>query len=299
MRNLTSLFQDAAQIHGLTQKFLESNQQCALEIDEYLRAFGILFDLISVDATTFYSGHLFPFLEADTEISNSLLVASIGCYRLGFTSHRSVLELGLLSIFYDSSSDGERSRDDWLKAKTNTPFFKDMCTKLFKHPNFEDIQSKYDLKNDLATLYYRLCDFTHTKGGKHSNRRLGGNLLHGIFFNEGTFLDFISALKATVKMSVILHLVRYPVGLLHTPLYAKFGLNRPVGTFLSPEDSEHLKKIVGVPYNAILQSFADADSRAQGQANYVSALPDLPPKNVTDQFVELFKEGVVPITVEI
>ncbi len=273
----------ATNVHKQTQTFLDADSLLVSQINDHLRAFRSLLNLIP----KLFSGHLFPCIEAVSEIENAILVSSLGFYKLGFITLRNVLELSLLSVYFDRSGDSEKKIQRWLKSKDNTPFFNSVCQELFALENFQKIQSSCDLELELKSLFYKLSDYSHTKGYKFSNHGLGNNFSNFNVFNEKIFLEFIEQFKDVTRMSVVLHLIRYPVGLLHTPLFQKFGFDSIMGTFIEPWEGELLRSVVKTPLIDILQNLAYSDREAQSLARYINDFPDLTEQEISTTSLSL------------
>src|ERR1019366_2193276 len=92
--------QSAAQISELTDDLLSRDDALLHSIVNVMTAHRELGDLIPQTVSKFGSGHFFPFSESEFELSNSLLLARYGFYRYAFVALRSVLELGLLSVYW-------------------------------------------------------------------------------------------------------------------------------------------------------------------------------------------------------
>src|SRR5690606_34760165 len=88
-----------------TLKYFEENQN----VKDRIQTLGIVYSSIghSVPQTieNFWSGHSFPFSESWDDIQISATLCFFGLYKQAFSTLRSGLELGLLSVYYNINDD--------------------------------------------------------------------------------------------------------------------------------------------------------------------------------------------------
>src|SRR2546421_3533237 len=120
-----------------TATFFEDNPEYAQIIENYVLVFHCIFDLIPATVDNFWSGNLFPYTEAEYELHSSIYFATRGFYKHALNSLRSVLELGLLSVYWDIEDKSHIEIQEWLHSKEDTPFRKKVKKRLL--PTFRSL----------------------------------------------------------------------------------------------------------------------------------------------------------------
>jgi len=71
-------------------------------------------------------------------------------YKQAFSTLRSGLELGLLSVYYNINDDGHETVKEWFYSLdgpgSNTPRAEKIWKILLSNPNIEEYNNKFDLK---------------------------------------------------------------------------------------------------------------------------------------------------------
>jgi hypothetical protein len=273
-------------IRRATEEFLRREQSLHDQVSALTRAYYELQDLIPQTVEKLFSGHFFPFSESTFELANSSVLVQEGFYRYAFVGLRSVLELGLLSVYWDRKDKAEEDILGWLKAVEPTPFKNEILAGLRSISTVTEFEKSFDLGKLIGALYGSLSDFAHVRGYRYSSRGLnrGSNILQ---FNEDSFRAWANELRQVVGLVTTVHLLKYPVGLQHTPLDQKFGLNGPAGGFLNPWQADRLRAVLNPAHLAVLQEISDRDPNAQEMAAWVNDLPDISDEDFERQAFEL------------
>jgi len=267
-----------------TEEYFEKNEEFTEEINEYFWRFRSLFDLLPQTLEKFWSGHVFPFTEAEYEFECSIAFVEMGYYKHAIAALRSVLELGILSVYFDVDDKSEVDIKGWLNSAEPTPFRKNVQKKLLKHPNIYFFSQHYPIFNKFEILYGKLCDYSHTRGARYSSRKL--SLSNTNRFHEKSLSLWFGLVKEVVEVIAIFHLLKYPIGLQETPIEEKFGINGPAGGFLQPFQSENLKKIIQKDALRILQKISDQDPDVQGVLKWIRSFEDITEEELKKQFEE-------------
>jgi hypothetical protein len=282
--HLNNNFEHIFKAFKLNQDYLTKNNQYVKKTNLYIRVYKDLLDLIPETLDNFWSGHTFPYLESEYELESSIALASLGFYKQAIACLRNVLELGLLSIYYNLEDKGHEEIQKWFHALEDTPFKKKIIAKIMTEKNIEKYSHKINVEEKINTLYHRLCNFSHTKGFKHSSRELIQSNINQ--FIEDTFILWLDLLKHTVQLIVELHLLKYPIGLQYTPMENKYGINGPIGGFLEPFQIERIKKIFDAQTFKILKTISDEDKETVYLANEINNLPDITEEDFKKQMLE-------------
>jgi len=113
-----------------SENFLINNKNYIKTINIYLLAYKNLLDLIPETIENFWSGHIFPYTESEYELESSILLAFLGFYKQAINCLRNVLELGLLSLYFNLEDYGHKEIKNWLYSLENTPFKNKIMVKL-------------------------------------------------------------------------------------------------------------------------------------------------------------------------
>lgn len=135
-----------------TRNFLDQNPEIQKKISQCFEAYRYLSCLIPQSVENFASGHFFPFKESEYELENSFSLACIGYYRYSFIALRTSLELALLSVFWDREGKSHIEIKDWVRAKRDTPFKKQILEGLFQINNLKSFNLNTPLSKRYETL---------------------------------------------------------------------------------------------------------------------------------------------------
>ena len=255
-------------------------------------------DLTPQTTENYWSGHFFPWMESWDEIQISFNLCLFGFYKQAMVSLRSGLELGLLSVYWNLNDDGHEIIQDWLKSKTDTPYFnrskgkgedkvEGIWEKLEKHPNFVLFQQKYDIRNRILDLGF-LHNYVHTKGRRFSNS-IGLQKSNFQTFEEKGFVLWFEAFEEVIKVLSILHLIKHPIGVIRFDYSQKFGIDTPSFGGLQEFEVERLETIIGKEIFNIIESIAQADVKVKDVMEWISSLPDITDEEINEQVIELDK----------
>lgn len=274
-----------------TEKYLIANPNIREEIDKYVLAYRALLDLLPQTVNHFWSGHVFPYTESMYELEASMYFVKTGFYKHAINALRSVLELGILSVYWDINDRSYLDIQNWLKSEEDTPFKKEIVDRLLVNKNIKEYCNKTNFIDNFNDLYKKICNYTHTKGGRFSSRRLGNSNVNN--FKSDSVNLWLSYFKSVVVVIVTLHVLKYPVSLQFTPMEEKFGMNGPAGGFLNTTESENIKSIFSPQLLKILQSISDNDPDAISMAEWVNDHPDISPEEEQEQVDNFEKEMVL------
>lgn len=269
-------------------EYLKLNDEFADKIRKTLWVFQSLEDLVPQPLEKIMTGHMFPIAEANFELENSIELCKLGFYKHALIALRNVLELGLLAIYWDIDDKSHFNIQKWLYSFENTPFKNTVFKKLMTNENIERFDKTHNLFNDINILFGQLSNFVHTKGRLYSSN----DLVNANFnrFNEKSFLTWLKFMEKTVQYVVIVHILKYPVALQHTPCDQKFGLNGPVGLFLEPRQSEEIKQFLDGKILKTLQEISDNDPEALSLVEWVDKQPDISKEELEAQVKEFEKK---------
>lgn len=271
-----------------SNQYLDAQDEMVWKLFTTLRVFNDVGDLIPQTVERLFTNHMFPLFETGTALESSIQFCKMGFYKQAFTELRNVLELGLLSVYWELDDDGHIKMQDWLHSHERTPKMQKIIAKLTTNHNIKTFDDKHGFCDRIKTLYDELSGFTHTRGAKHSHQRLSRSNVNR--FNEKSMSKYLGLLFKVVNVVVIAYVLKYPVSLQHTPLYQKFGLNSPAGGFLDVDQSEALRRFLDGDVLKTLQAISDSDDYAVRLAQWVKDRPDLTPEQEQQQMNQFYKE---------
>lgn len=257
-----------------TNEFLETNKSdVAHQINDSVWIIRSLHDLLPETMDRIWSGHIFPLSEAGYELESSIVFCKLGFYKHAISCLRNVLELGLLSVYWDIEGQSHIDIQTWLRSLESTPFRKKVFAKLKRNQNILTFDKMHGIFEETGQLYEELCNFAHTKGMRFSSRALSPSNIS--VFQEGSIKLWLTFLLRVMRTVTAFHILKYPVALQHTPIDDKFGLNSPTGGFLLPFQADRIRHLYSAEVAATLQAISDNDSVAKSLAEWVNAKPDL------------------------
>ncbi|MBK7142461.1 MAG: hypothetical protein IPH75_10310 [bacterium] len=270
-----------------TLKYIESTG-----LNERIRRAGWVLQnaggMVPQHAESLWSGHFFPYVEATDELAVSLNLALFGFYKQSMVSLRAGLELGLLSVYWNLNDDGHIAVKSWLRSNEETPRLGDIWRKFESHPNFAFVQSKYDLRKRLLDLG-TLSNYVHSKGYRYSNRfglKFKPNFQ---IFSDDAFKKWLSQFEEVVRVIVILHLIKYPLGAFRYDYYSKFGIEEPWIGILDEAFVDQIESFIEPEIFQIVEELVRIDLYAKGVVAFVEGLPDLSEDELEKKMVDFDK----------
>ena len=173
-------------------------------------------------------------------LRNSIQLCKIGFYKSALMVLRNVLELGLMSVYWDLGNQNPITRQKWLNSDKQTPYTSNIISVLKGNKNVKVFDNKHNFVQEVKELL-ELSGYVHTKGMKYSYYSLTNGALN--HFKEGSFLKWLNFFQKVVKTIVITHILKYPVAFQYTPM-DRFGFNPPAGGFLEPHQVDFIKKFL-------------------------------------------------------
>ncbi|MFH0778151.1 MAG: hypothetical protein V2A71_05910 [Candidatus Eisenbacteria bacterium] len=276
-------------VYGESRKFLHRSGR-EPDISQLGWTYLDVGDLIPQTMKSFWSGHFFPWLESWEEIQVSCNLCLFGLYKQAMVSLRGGLELGLLSVYWNLNDDGHETVQQWLRSNEDTPRLHEIWSRLVKHDNFKAFGQHYDLQSHLLSFNF-LHDYAHTKGFKFSNR-LGMLKSNWQTFEERGFNTWFRSFKEVIKVLVVCHLVKYPLGTVRFDYDAKFGIDTPAFGGLKEHQVDRLERLLGPSVFAQIAALVRDDPRAQKVLRWVEALPDMSEDKVEQQIIDMDKRHI-------
>ena len=288
-------------VYEKSQEYLEKNPNFYSEIQSLSWIYHSLHDLIPQTFTNFGSGHFFPYNESFQELQVSFSQCQFGLYKQSFTSLRSVLELGLLSVYYNINDEGHETVKKWFASEdnreANTPRNKKIWEILESHPNILDFQKSCNIKERFFNLGF-LHNYVHTKGYKFSNS-LGKFKSNFQTFEEDGINKWITTAKEVVTIVTVLHLLKYPIGMYEIDYHAKYGIDIPMFSKLLPHQLQKIKSFFPKNYVLKLTEIALKDEEAKLFANHNISKPDLTEEEKEADYLRHDMESIEQIGFEI
>jgi len=277
------------EVYKTSTTYIEQGKY-AKKIEQLAWTYHSVGDVIPHTEESMFSGHFFPWSESWNELQISFDLCLFGLYKQAMVSVRSGLELGLLSVYWNLQDDGHIIIRQWLKSQKETPRLNDIWKRLEAHNNFRVFQAKYDIKSRLLKLNY-LHDYAHSKGYKFSNS-MGTFKSNFQTFQERSFEAWFEAFQETIEVLAILHLVKYPIGVIELDYDSKFGIDKPMFGGLDVNKIERIKDTIGQEAFSSIEDISKDDATVQDIIHWVSNLPDMTEEDFEAQIVE-FDKGMI------
>lgn len=263
----------AMEVREVTEKYFSENERLRSRVDEHLRASYEILDLIPQTVENLGSGHFFPFSEAYFELETSLVLAVFGFYRHAFVGLRAALELSLIGVYHDRSDQAASEVQDWLHGRDDRLQFSRMIESLSDITSFRTFCEISNFEDILKKTYHNLGGFVHVRGFPYSSARLVSGGMNR--FSEESLNGFVDVFCSVAHCSVVLILLKYPIGVQFLPIESKFGLNAPAGGFLDAGARAAVMKILDPDTQKRLRVISDADPNVRSTVEQIESLPDL------------------------
>lgn len=270
-------------VHTRTAEHLDQHDELNERLRLVFSALRELPDLMPQTVQKAFSGHTFPLLQAEDELRSCIALAHIGFYQYAIAGLRWVLELGVLSVYWDRADNAEREIQKWLASAANTPPKRGILIGLMEIPNVARYCEQTKLREDFDTLYGELSNYQHIKGVRYSSHHHTPGT--SVQFNADALEAWIELAFRVVCIVTTVHLLKYPVGLQDTPVDQKFGINPPMGGFLNPWQADELRSLFEAEELAKLQAISDGDPDAQALAQAFQGRPDITEDQLEEQFL--------------
>ncbi|WP_447948096.1 hypothetical protein [Microbacterium maritypicum] len=275
-----------------TDAHVASHPRVAQEIEDCWWAFHELEDVPPFTTDTWGSGNLTPIVEAENEVKTSITLVRFGLYKQAMTSLRSALELGLLAVYWDADDRAYADIREWLRGAQHTPMNKEVKRRLSSIPGVARyVERDPEFFGRVQGLFNGLGGYVHTRGLKHAARGIV-KITNVPTFSAEPFDTWAKALHEVTRTVLAVHLLKYPLALQYTPLTDKFGMDRPMGYFVTPRTRDRFRSILTEEARDILQELSDADDDAVARAKWVNDQPDLTPEEHMEQLEQAEKEDI-------
>ena len=280
-----------AGVRKKTTEYLDRHGALKRRLDNLYWAFRELGDLIPQTLSKAFSGHFFPYSQAEDELQSCAALAHLGFYQHAIAGLRWVLELGMLSVYWDRADNAERVIKEWLRSRDKTPFRRQILNGLKEIPNVTRYCEQSTFIDDFQRVYEELSNYQHVRGLRYSSRHLSrGNVIQ---FNAEPLERWAELASEVVRLVTAAHLLKYPVGLQYTPVEQKFGfLDGPMGGFLNPWQVDRLRSLFVADEIATLQAISDADPDARALAEEFANMPDITEEELAGQVVRADQSAI-------
>ncbi len=265
-------------------EYLETQPALEEKVATHIWTYRETADLVPQTTTNFGSGHFFPYAESVYEVESSCELALQGFYRQALAGLRSVLELGLLSVYFDVNDTAHIDVQNWLASLEQTPRRKKIFDRLCGLDTFRQFDRRFNLLQRIQDSFGMLDRYVHTRGYEHSGSAL--NRANFNRFSETSLKHYCDSLGVVVRDVIVVMLLKYPIGLQPLPLTSKFGLNGPVGGLLENHQVELMRCILEPSEKQYLQELSDQNEAVQRTVRHIEQLPDLSEEQWTQQAAE-------------
>lgn len=276
-------------VYSETKEYLDNNTAIKEKIQEISWMYHSLHNVIPITTDSFWSGHNFPYNESWEEMQISFSLICFGFYKQAMASLRSVLELGLLSVYYNINDDGHITVQKWLSSEdsreADTPRIQEVWKILINHENVKEFQSQIDLKQRLLDLGF-LHNYVHTKGHKYSNK-LGKHKSNFQTFEEKSILLWLSTYEEIIVIVTTLHLLKYPTGLIKYDYSRKFGIDIPTFSHLQSHEIDRLEKCLPGDFFKLLNDISNKHPETVEFLDWIESHPEMSEEDVENQIIKM------------
>jgi len=272
------------EVYKKSEEYLKNHDRLRDKIATHLWAYNEAGVLVPQTVESFWSGHFFPFSESYYELENSFELCKQGFYRYSFFALRCVLELVVIGLYFDKDDQAHIDVQKWLQSKEPTPYFKPILKRLFQLEHFGQFNERHNLQTEISDIYSLQNNYVHTRGYRYSTS--GQSISNFNQFNEKSFLRYIQCMEKTVRSSIVMMFLKYPIGMQNLPIWEKFGFDIPMGGLLDESSQEAIFVVLDEGTKAILQKISDNDPTVQAIVEGITNIPDLTEEQLKQQSAE-------------
>jgi len=255
------------------------------ETDSVFRVHHLATNTVPHTVESFWSGHFIPAIESLAEAEVSCNLALCGYYKQAMTSLRGVLELGLLSVYWNVGDDGHVIIKRWLHSQEDTPRPSEIWARLSTHHGLAQFCEAYDLSTRIKELFGDLSNFVHSRGRLYSNDYWHPD--HGFSvgqaLSEERIAKWIQTYREIVWVILGLHMAKYPIATIRYEWSRKFGIDVPSFGGLSAPEVDMAEAFLGVDVFRLLQEIAKADTHTTELMQWIKSKPDMTEDAVEQQ----------------
>jgi len=253
------------EVYKKTKKFFLKRPDIIERIQEIGWVYHTIGMIIPQNYENYWSGHFFPFSESWDELQISYNLCCFGLYKQAFTSLRSGLELGILSVYYNINDEGNKTVQDWYNSKeteeANTPRANKIWNILLSNPNIKQFNDIHNLRKVFDGLGY-LHNYVHTKGYDYSNQ-LGIPKNNSQTFEPKILEKWLSSYVEITTLISTLHMLKYPISAISYDYTKKFGIDVPSFGGLQEFNINKIANILPPGYMSDIETIAKNDIQTQ------------------------------------
>lgn len=246
------------------------------EKDEFYRVNTFSKNLVSLVTGKSNLGvliRLIASVDSFMELDNSLNLAFSFQYKSAFDSLRRALEITILGVYYDLVENDYEKITNWINSQVNAPYFSGMIQRIIIVDKFKDLNEKFKWDNEIKHLYWKLSDYSHTKGFAKSITELNKvNYSETTKINSTSLNEFLNNYIETIQNIAVVCSVNHPILLVGLPTTEKFGFNSPLGLF-NDSQSENLKNIIPSRYKAYFDNLVKMDVSIKIKEDSIAKMP--------------------------
>lgn len=274
-----------ANVQSETERYLQDTPNLQKRLDVHLSAAYEIVDLVPETLKKLGSGHFFPIAESFRELEASFLLAACGFYRHALVGLRSALELALIGIYKDRNDEAEKEISSWLRSSERHLNYKKMFKEMKNVPSFSRWFANTNFYDSVMETYDNLGGFVHVRGFPYSSMSLSEANFNR--FNHEVLGHFVDQLCHIARCIVIVILLKYPWGIEPLPVFAKFGLNPPLGGLLDEQAHAKVCAILEPWEVALLKVICSGDAESRGRIEGILAMSDLTSEEIDMQAEEI------------
>jgi hypothetical protein len=244
--------------------------------EEFYRVNAFSRNLISLITGQSQQGaviRLFASADSMVELENSLNLALSFQYKSAFDSLRRALEITVLGVYFDLVENDFEKIFNWIHSQVDTPPFSRMVDKISSIKIFIDLNIKFGWKDEIKNYYWKLCDYTHTKGLLKSITELNKtNYFKSKQINLNALNEFLSDYIETIQNIALIYSTNHPILLVGLPILEKFGFKMSIGLF-NDLQATNLKQIIPEKYNEYFDNLLKTSDSIQTQIESINKMP--------------------------
>ena len=285
-------FSQSERAFSQTNAYFEAFPDDQQTIIDHIFAYKEVGSAIPHTTANFMSGHYFPFSESEYELESSFNLVMQGFYGYALVALRSVLELGLLGVYFAAEGRPEADIRPWIESKERTPQRSLLLKKISKLNGWKEFDERFKLRERITQAFNVLDKYVHTRGYEFSSRKL--TVANYNNFSLESLKLYSAHLASVTSCVIIVTILLYPLAILPLPVSEKFGHHVPLGGFLEEYQVNKICDVLDPNEVKMLKGISNSHPGVSAISHMIQSMPDLTDEDLELQLTEGFEKFYFP-----
>ncbi|MFP4497531.1 MAG: hypothetical protein ACLFQV_04910 [Vulcanimicrobiota bacterium] len=260
-------YDNIIQVYQKSVRLLQKKPGLLKHIGNLVTAYKEIEFLIPINEQKLLKGEFAPYHYSYSEMENSYQLAMLGFYRHSFIALKRMLDLGMESIYENCFVE---KKNTWLLQETSLPGWEEIWKKTTCFEGIKNFSLVHEMERNIYGLRNELEKLTKSRELTLTDGKINS---HINYFNESLFDKWLELLEKTVRNLIVLHLLRFPPGIIPLEIDQNIQASPSTDGFLRPDQVEIVKNVLENKYIKEVESFNLQNGRTRRMLSIVKNLP--------------------------